>query len=169
MATTNFGNYPTYVQRYLDLVKEDDLQVAFSNQLPIIKKLLDSVTEEKANFAYAPEKWTLKELLQHCIDAERIFGFRALCFARKDTTPLPGFDEDEYAANSNAAHRTWQSLKEEFMVVRSSSEILFKSFTTDALASSGVANNNTSSVISIGFLMIGHLQHHINIINERYL
>ncbi|MGG9972416.1 DinB family protein [Ferruginibacter sp. SUN002] len=169
MTNITLGNYPKYVQGYLDLVKEDDLTTAYKNQLPVIKELLDNITEEKANYAYAPGKWTIKELLQHIIDAERIFGFRALCFARKDTTELPGFEEDDYASNSNANLRTWQSLKEEFFAVRTATEMLFKSFTPEALTSSGVANRNTSSVISIGFLTVGHLQHHINILKERYL
>ncbi len=169
MTTASLGNYPKYVQGYLDLVKENDLFEAFNNQLPVIKELLDSISEEKSTYAYAPGKWTLKEMLQHCIDAERIFNYRALCFARKETASLPSFEENAYAANSYANERTWQSLKEEFFAVRLTTEMLFKSFTAEALASSGVANNNTSSVISIGFLNVGHLQHHINIIKERYL
>lgn len=169
MTTASLGNYPKYVQGYLDLVKENDLFEAFNNQLPVLTALLNSITEEKAGYAYAPGKWTLKELLQHCIDAERIFDYRALSFARKDTAELPGFEENDYAANSNANERTWQSIKEEFFAVRVATEMLFKSFTPEAMVSSGIANNNTSSVISIGFLNVGHVQHHINIIKERYL
>ncbi|UEG49061.1 DinB family protein [Ferruginibacter lapsinanis] len=169
MTNTSLGNYPKYVERYLQLVKEDKLSDAYTNQFTIIKNLLESISEEKANYSYAPGKWTLKDLLQHCIDAERIFCFRALTFARFDKTPLPGFEEDDYAVNTNANNRTWQSLKEEFYAVRTSTEMLFHSFTPEALAASGIANNNESSVISIGFLIIGHLYHHINTIKERYL
>lgn len=169
MAAPDLGNYPKYVERYLKLVEEDDLISAFANQLPIVKNLIENISEEKSNYAYAPGKWTLKDLLQHCIDAERIFCFRALCFARLDKTSLPGFEEDDYAANAHANSRTWQSLKEEFYVVRNASELLFKSFSKEALAASGNANSNISSVISIGFLSIGHLYHHINIVKERYL
>lgn len=169
MATPDLGNYPKYVERYLKLVKENDLIAAYTNQLPIIKNLIEGINEEKANYAYASGKWTLKDLLQHCIDAERIFCFRALCFARLDKTPLPGFEEDDYAANTHANSRSWQSLKEEFYAVRNATELLFKSFTNEALAASGTANGNISSVISIGFLIIGHLYHHIDIVKERYL
>ncbi len=169
MATPDLGNYPKYVERYLKLVKEDDLIAAYTNQLPIVKNLLEGISEEKANYAYAPGKWTLKDLLQHCLDAERIYCYRALCFARLDRTALPGFEEDDYAANAHANSRTWQSLKEEFYTVRNATELLFKSFSKEALAASGTANGNISSVISIGFLSIGHLYHHIDIVKERYL
>ena len=136
------ATYPSYFQRYIGLVEEDDLQTAFKNQLPVITVFLQSITEEKSNYAYAPGKWTIKELLQHMTDTERIFAFRSLCFARKEQASLPGFDEDVYAANSNAGSRSWKDLVEEFLLVRKTSEILFGSFTEEALNNSGTANGN---------------------------
>jgi hypothetical protein len=165
----NLGVYPTYVQHYLDLVDTSDLFQAFQKQEKTVIPLFESIGEEKSTFSYAENKWTLKELLQHCIDTERIFCYRALCFARKEPAGLNGFDEDSYAAQSNAHLRSWKSLLEEYIVVRKSTECLFKSFPAEALTYTGIANNNESSVISIGFLIIGHLNHHINIIQERYI
>ena len=78
-----------------------------------------------------------QEVVQHILDAERIFAYRALCFARKDPTFLPGFDENLYAANSKAVNRNWASLVEEFKTVRRSSELLFASFDEEQLESSG--------------------------------
>jgi hypothetical protein len=169
MSKPSPTSYPGYFQRYIDLVTEDDLFLGFKNQLPVIQALLASIPEEKGTYAYAVGKWTLKELLQHIIDAERIFTYRALCFARGEQQSQPGFEENEYAANSYADNRTWPSLVEEFLVVRHSTELLFKSFSKKALTSSGIANNNPASVESIGFIILGHLNHHMNIIKERYL
>ncbi len=169
MENSSLGQYPVYVQRYIDMVNETDLTVAFQQQHAAATELWNSVSEEKSGYAYAPGKWTLKELLQHCIDTERIFSYRALCFARKDPNNLHGFEEDDYAANSNANNRSWNSLKEEFFAVRRSTELLYESFTKETLSNTGIANNNTSSVISIGFVTIGHLNHHIKTIRERYL
>jgi uncharacterized damage-inducible protein DinB len=163
------GTHPSYFQRYIDLVPEEDLQTAFKNQLPAISSLLQSITEEKANTAYAPGKWTIKELLLHMTDTERIFAYRSLCFARKEKASLPGFDENEYAANSNAGARSWQSLVDEFLLVRKSTEALFSSFTEDALNNSGIANNNPATAASMGFTAIGHVYHHKKILEERYL
>ena len=169
MKNSLLGDYPVHIQPYLDLVEDSNLTDAFDKQNSIITQLLKSITEQQSDYTYAPGKWTLKELLQHCIDAERIFSYRSLCFARKDPNMLPGFEEDDYAANSNANSRTWQSLQDEFFAVRLSTELLFKSFTKEMLNNTGFANNNASSVISIGFLSIGHLAHHINTVRERYL
>ena len=103
------------------------------------------------------------------IDTERIFNYRALAIARKDTVSLPGFDENLYADNSNANNRAWQDMVAEFLAVRSSTEFLYKSFTEEALAASGISNNNPVTVTSLGFITLGHFYHHKNVIEERYL
>lgn len=161
--------YPEYFKKYVDQVPEEDLATAFSNQLPVVKDLLNSIPEEKSMYAYDTGKWTLKELLQHMTDTERIFNYRALCIARKETVSLPGFDENTYAAHSNANARTWQDLVDEFLAVRRSTELLYKSFTGDALDTSGLSNNKPLTVNSLGFTTLGHFYHHKKVIEERYL
>jgi uncharacterized damage-inducible protein DinB len=163
------ATYPVYFKKYVDQVSDEDLLMGFQNQAAEIKELLGSITEEKSMYAYDTGKWTLKELLQHMIDTERIFNYRALAIARKETASLPGFDENSYAQNSNANNRTWQNLVDEFLAVRSSTELLYKSFTDEALAASGTASNNPVTVISLGFITLGHFYHHKNIMQERCL
>jgi len=162
------SSYPAYFKRYVDQVPEEGLLTAFSTQLPAIKELLSKVSEDQSMFAYDSGKWTIKELLQHMTDAERIFNYRALCIARKETVSLPGFDENDYAANSNAGERPWADLVEEFLAVRYSTELLYKSFTDEMLATSGISNNNPVTVISLGFITVGHVYHHIKVLEERY-
>jgi DinB superfamily len=161
--------YFAYFKKYVDQVPEEDLATAFSHQLTIIKNFLTSITEERSMYAYAAGKWTLKEVLLHITDTERIFNYRALAIARKETVSLPGFDENLYAENSNANRRTWQNLVDEFLAVRSSTEFLYKSFTDEALASSGIASNNPLTVNSLGFTTLGHFYHHKTVMEERYL
>ncbi|MEO6669803.1 MAG: DinB family protein [Ferruginibacter sp.] len=163
------GTYPAHFETYISKVNEDNLRDAFRNQAELVNGFFDAISEEKSGHAYAAGKWTLKELLQHIIDAERVFAYRALCFARKETTSLPGFDENNYADNSFANEREWKSLVDELKAVRKTTEILFDSFNTDTLNHSGIANNNPVTVNAIGFIIVGHLNHHRNIITERYL
>ena len=162
-------SYFAYFKKYVDQVPEEDLSAAFSNQLPVLTDLLNSITEEKSIYAYDTGKWTLKELLQHMIDTERIFNYRALAIARKETVALPGFDENSYAANSNANSRSWRTLVDEFLAVRQSTQFLYNSFTDEALASSGTASNNRVTVNSLGFTTLGHFYHHKKVMKERYL
>jgi hypothetical protein len=163
------GTFPAHFSTYISEVNEDNITDAFNNQQAIVNDFFDSITEEMSSKAYAPGKWTLKELLQHLIDAERIFAYRALCIARKETLSLPGFDENEYAANSRANSRTWKSLIEEMKTVRNATKMLFESFSAEVLTQTGLSNNNPIDVNALGFIMAGHLAHHVRVIKERYL
>lgn len=162
------SEFQKYVQRYLDLIPTEnwleELKISGEKTLEIYQNL----SEENSNFAYAEGKWTLKELLQHLIDAERIFVYRALRFARKDQTELPGWDEEEYAKHYFASDRTLKSLVDEFEAVRKSSVIFFENLNPEQLAATGTANGNRISVETIAKLVVGHNLHHLNIISERY-
>lgn len=169
MAKPAPETYPEYFHHYVDLVIENDLSDAFANQRQVIEDFLPTIPVEKSDFSYAPGKWTLKEMLQHIIDAERIFCYRALAIARKESVSLPAFDEDTYALNSKASRREWAGLCEELKSVRRSSVLLFESFDLEMLNQSGVANNKSITVLALGFILIGHLYHHKGIIEERYI
>ncbi len=169
MSKPPHGDYPVFFQKYIDQVREEDLMIAFREQLPIIGNFISSISEEQSFFAYAEGKWTLKELLQHVIDTERIFNYRALCIARHEKVSMPGFDEDQYAAHSNANRRTWYSMGKEFQVVRQGTEALFDSFSQEAMSSIGTSNGKPISVAAIGFITVGHFYHHRQIVKERYL
>lgn len=169
MNNESTTNQPGYFQIYIDQVKEKNLATAFAHQSEIIKKFLPAISEDLSTHAYAPGKWTIKELLQHLIDAERIFTYRAVCFARNETAILPGFDEDDYAAASNANARSWESLTAEFVAVRRSTLFLYDSFSAEMLASVGKASNNSYSVEALAFILLGHFNHHKKIIEERYM
>jgi len=169
MPRPNEQDYAPYYRNYINLVEAEDLQEAFSKYNQVIKSFYNSLPESKGNFAYAEGKWSIKELLQHVIDTERIFAYRALCIARKDTTAFPGFDENQYTLHSNANGRTLTDLQIEFSAVRHSTNLLFQSFFEEQLNERGTASNHSVTVNAIGFMLIGHLLHHKNILEERYL
>ena len=120
-------------------------------------------------YSYAEGKWTIKELVQHIIDAERVLSYRALRFSRNDTTNLSGFDEDWYVANSNGNERNFKDMLQEFIHVRNSTILLFKSFKPEMLLINGTASNSDMSVRALGFIIAGHQTHHLKIIKEKYL
>lgn len=158
-----------FYHNYINLVTESELAEAFEKQSASFIRFLETIPTDKYDYRYADDKWTIKEVLQHIIDAERIFGYRALRFARKDKTPLAGFDENSYAATSKAASRSWDRLVEEFKVVRRSSELLFQSFDEEQLEADGISSNTPNYVLGLGFILIGHAMHHHKILKERYL
>ncbi|MEO8569914.1 MAG: DinB family protein [Ginsengibacter sp.] len=166
---SKLGNVPSNMEGYFNEAGDDDLKTSFKKQNLEAEKLFQSINEEKSKYKYAPGKWTLKEVLQHLIDAERVFAYRALAFARKDTNTLPSFDENDYANNSKANDRSWSNLISEFFSVRQSTEFLFDSFSAEALETIGKASSYTIGVNTLGFVIIGHTNHHITIVKERYL
>ena len=161
--------FQKYIQRYLDLIPTENWLEEMKKTGEKTASLYSFLAEEQSNFAYADGKWTLKELLQHLIDAERIFAYHALRFARNDQTELAGWDEETYAKHYFSSERSLQSLIDEFETVRKSSCLLFENLNEIQLSKTGVANGNEISVETIGKLIVGHNIHHLNIIEERYL
>jgi len=158
-----------FYHEYINHASGNSVAELIANHGVKLKEFYNSLPDEKANYAYAQGKWTIKELLQHIIDAERIFAYRALRFARKDLTPLASFDENAYAQHSYAAARTLRSLKDEFNAVRTSTDMMLSSFNDDQLNASGTASNKYITVNALAFIIFGHLLHHKAIIEERYL
>lgn len=163
------ADFATYFKNYIAMVEEEEILKALKKSTKQFKKLLQQINEENAHYRYAEDKWSIKEMILHIIDTERIFNYRALCFARNEQQALPGFNHDEYVKYSNADNRTLKSLRKEFFAVRKATYLLFKSFDEAMLQKEGVMNGNKLSVLGIGFVIAGHQQHHINVLNEKYL
>ncbi|MGE0561162.1 MAG: DinB family protein [Flavobacteriales bacterium] len=161
--------FADYFNHYINLVKEEDFLKALKISHKEVKKVLKNLTEEQGNFAYAKKKWTIKELFVHIIDTERIFCERALRFARKDKTKLPGFDHDQFVLNSGANSRTLKDILKEYKAVRKSTLTLFNNFDSEMLKQGGIANENKLTVHAIGYIISGHELHHLNILREKYL
>ena len=132
-------------------------------------RFVQNIPMDKFDYRYADGKWTIKDIIQHIIDTERIFAYRALRISRDDQTPLPGFEENDYAANTDANGRNIQELLTELSAVRHANLFLFKSFSPEQLKRTGVVSNATISVRAIGFILIGHQKHHQKVFQERYL
>lgn len=135
----------------------------------MVEQKILALSEEQLNYKYQVGKWSIKEVIGHIIDTERIFAYRALCFARKDKTPLPGYDEVLFGDTSNAVQRNIQKLIAEFVAVRQATILLFESFNEEMLEERGVASNFEISVRAMGFAILGHCVHHLQVIDERYL
>jgi uncharacterized damage-inducible protein DinB len=169
MANVDLSRVPEFYHKYISFVAEKDLEKAFQDHQTDFLSTLKEIPTEKWNYRYAEGKWSIKQLVQHIIDSERIFCYRSLCIARKDKTPLPGFEEDDYAVASHAERRTKESLIEELSTVQRSSAQLFTSFDEEMLNESGISNGKSIYVKAIGYIIVGHTLHHKSILLERYL
>jgi uncharacterized damage-inducible protein DinB len=163
------NDYAAYYETYIAKVQGGNVKEVISSYSEPLLQFYSSLPEEKADHRYAEGKWSVKELLQHIIDAERIFSYRALRIARKDQTALPGFDENTYTPASKASGRTLQSLKDEFAAVRKATDILLNTFDEEQLSQRGTASDQPVTANAIAFIMFGHMIHHRQVLEERYL
>jgi len=160
---------PDFYQRYVDKVEFEDLTQALVVSGNETLDLIRSIPEKSGAYAYDDGKWTIKEVIAHILDAERVFAYRALRFARNDSTDLPGFDENSYTPESNANNRTLLKLAGEVANVRASTSDLFSSFSDEMMHRKGTADGIKMSVEALGFVIVGHETHHRQILIDRYL
>jgi hypothetical protein len=162
------SEYAAYFERYVARVPETDVLRALEAQPEEWKEALSGVSEERSRFRYAPDKWSIRQVLGHMIDVERVFGYRALSIARADARPLPGFEENDYAANGGHDGCSLASLLAEFEALRRSHALLFRHLPPEAVARVGSANGNPVSVRALAVLMVGHARHHFSVLSSRY-
>ena len=163
------ATYVSYFQTYVDKVPSDQLLTEMQAAMEATLALLSPLSEEQAEYRYAEGKWSIKELIQHIIDAERVFNYRALTFARNDQTSLPGFDHDQWVKEAPLHDRTLASLLAELRAVRMATIAQFGAFSEEDGLKAGIASGNPMTVAALGYSIVGHELHHVNVIRERYL
>ena len=154
------SEYHEYYQEYIDNVPEGDIIALLPAELERTLSLLERVPPEQADYRYQSEKWSIKEVVGHIIDSERMFAYRALCFARNDPARLPSFEQDPYAQFSNASRRSLPELAEELTYLRKSNVLLFKSFDEEMSTRRGIASEVEFSVRAFPYIIAGHEIHH---------
>jgi uncharacterized damage-inducible protein DinB len=161
------GEHDPYYGKYIALVGEDALAALRANSAST-PRLLSGVSESQALHRYQPGKWSVKEVVGHFTDAERVFAYRALRFARGDRTPLPGFDENAWAPEGRFDRRSLPALVAEYSAVRAATIAFLASLEPELLTRRGVANDQEVSVRALAHIMAGHELHHVKILRERY-
>lgn len=163
------SEYAPYYERYISLVRDDDIRGDLARQPAELRRLIEALPEERGTDAYDAGKWTIKEMLSHMIDGERIFAYRILRISRGDETPIEGFEQDGYIENSNANNRSFADLLEEFELSRKANVLMLNNLDEAALRRVGTASGSPISVRALANICVGHVTHHLNILNERYL
>ncbi len=160
---------PQFAGYIANVTNVTDPLLKMEDQLDEVTFLLNNLDPARRLFRYAPDKWSIQQLLGHLIDTERIFAYRALRIARSDQTPLPGFDENAYVVSAQAEGVDWSQLLYEFAAVRRSNILMLRNLPATAWTRIGVVNAAPISVRALAYIMAGHVVHHVNILQERYL
>ena len=159
---------PQYWDRYINLVPDVELSQAFDDSIRQLDQLDRAALARVGDKTYSPGKWTVKDIFQHVSDAERVLCYRSLVFARRDGTTPSGFEQDIFAQNALTSRRSMEDLLDELIMVRRSTKAMYDSFTDDMLKARGISWEYETAVLDMGFTIIGHQIHHLNIIAERY-
>lgn len=161
--------YAPFYRGYVAHVTEEEILPVLRSELDALDLLLNRVAPERETYRYVDGKWSIREVIGHLIDAERVFGYRALCIARGETKNLPGFDENEYMSSAPYDRIDLEDLLSELRLVRLANIAMFRSLDEAAWTRIGTANDNQVSVRALAFIMAGHVRHHMGVLRERYL
>ncbi len=162
------GEHIPYYSRYIDLVPDGDLLALLETQHSVTQAMLAPLTPEQAKHRYADGKWSVTEVIGHLADAERVFAYRALRFARNDATPLAGFDENLYVPAARFDDRPLGNVAVEFRAVRTATIAFFRGLDAGALERSGPANGQPISVRALAYTIAGHERHHVGLLRTHY-
>lgn len=161
--------FAPYYGTYINKVADGDIVATLKSQIGPTLAFLRSIPEDRAGHRYAEGKWSIREVVGHMSDAERIFAYRALRIARADTTPLPGFDENEFVKRSRLDDRQYASLVDEYEAVRAATIALYDGLFPEEWTRHGTASGKAVSTRALAWITAGHELHHVEVLKTRYL
>src|SRR5262249_36923056 len=114
------------------------------------------------------DKWSIRELWNHVNDAERVFVYRALWFARGFKSALPSFEQEVAVPAAQADSVPWASHVEEFRQIRLATIGFFRNLPEEAWMRSGTASDMPFTVRACAYIIAGHVSHHAAVLREKY-
>lgn len=158
--------YADYVQR---AQAKGDVIAALPQQIEDIRSALGKLNDKQARFRNGPEEWSIKEIVSHLIDTERVFSYRLLRVSRNDKTPLPGFEQGDFVRESGADELAFDDLLNEFEYLRRANMLAIKNISEESAARVGSASGAAVSAKALIFMLVGHVEHHMASLHEKYL
>ena len=158
--------YADYVQR---AAQRENVYAALGQQIDELHTALDPLSDPQACFKPGPQEWSTKEVIGHLNDVERVFSYRMLRVSRGDATPLPGFEQEDYVRAAGFDHSTLADLVSEFEYLRRANILAIGHMTEDAINCRGTASGYTVSARALIYMLIGHVDHHMASLQEKYL
>jgi uncharacterized damage-inducible protein DinB len=162
------GEYDPYFDRYISLVPDGNFLELLGLQTQETRDFFEKLSEETSNYTYAPGKWSIKEVLGHVMDTERVFAYRALCIARGEQQPLPGFDQNDYAAAAEYSRVPISKVVQHYTALRVSTFFLLEQIPATAWNRTGISSQKRISLRAIAYIIAGHERHHLRKISELY-
>lgn len=158
--------YADYIQR---ASQRQDVYEALALQIEELRTDLDSLTEAQARFKPGAEEWSIKQVIGHLNDGERVFSYRLLRISRKDPTPLPGFEQEDFVREAGSDDIPLMDLVSEFEFLRRANILAIRHMSDQAVERRGTASGATVSAGALIYIMVGHVDHHLESLRTKYL
>jgi hypothetical protein len=168
MNKSNIIPLPKFYDRYIHIVEEENLLDALEASLEVLENIDWDIYNAIGKQVYSENKWTLNEVYQHLLDNERVQAYRILRIGRNDLSDRMGYDENAFADNSNANKRTLKDIVAESILIRKTSLMMIQGLNRDMLHQKANCSGIEISGLALGFQIVGHQIHHLNVIKERY-
>ena len=170
LSSPTSDEYADFYAGYIQFAQaRGDVLAALPKQIEEIKSTLGSLSDEQALFRDAPKEWSIKEVMGHLNDVERVFSYRLLRVSRNDPTPLPGFEQVDYVREAGFNQRAILDLIQEFEYLRRANILAIKNMSEEAVLRRGTASGFTVSARALIYMLVGHVDHHMASLNEKYL
>ena len=173
MKTITHPSPDEYAEFYTGYIQyasaRDDVLNTLSIQIEEIKSKLSSLTDNQALFRDAPKEWSIKEVVGHLNDVERVFAYRILCISRNDKMHLPGMEQDDYVREAEYDSHPIADLISEFEHLRRANIIAIKNMPEKSADRRGTASGFPVSVRALVYMLVGHVDHHMASLEEKYL
>lgn len=170
MTKPQAAEYASFFKRYIQLVPDGDYLQVLQQNTQTVRDFFLSIDKQKHNYRYEPGKWSVREMVLHISDTERVMSYRALTISRGDTeAQLPTMDEQVFAQHADVRDRSMEDLVDEFLTVRKASVYLFENMAEENSKFSGSVMGNIITPRALGYIIVGHTMHHMNVARERYL
>jgi hypothetical protein len=161
------SEYESFYDSYIKLIGDGDIVEALSRQLDEVVPEWSRIDDQTSLMRHPPYTWSLREVIGHLGDAERVFGYRAFRFSRRDPTELAGFEENDYVKNAEFDRRPWTDLIDEFAALRRANILMLRQLPRSQWKNAGLANGHRITVHALAYVLVGHVRHHHAIIRRR--
>lgn len=158
--------YGDYIQR---ATQRGDVFAALTLQIDELHAALDALTDAQACFKPGPAEWSIKEVIGHLIDGERVFSYRLLRISRNDPKPLTGFEQEDYVREAGFDRYALSDLVRELEYLRRANIIAIGHMTDEMVHRHGTASEMTVSARALIYMLVGHVEHHMASLQEKYL
>jgi hypothetical protein len=158
--------YTDYVQRARG---RGDILAALADQIDELHAALGPLSDLQAQYKPGPQEWSIKEVIGHINDVERVFSYRLLRISRGDATPLPGFEQEDYVRAAGFDRYSLGDLLKEFEFLRRANLIAIEGMPEEAVDCRGTASGYTVSARALIYMLVGHVDHHLASLHEKYL